>query len=82
VKREAQHGTVSRYTGRGCRCDPCRRAMSEYSRAHNRKHPARVATNNRIYYAALRALRDSYPEEFDKLLAYYREHPEETGGAA
>jgi hypothetical protein len=56
--------------------------MSEYSKAHNRKNPGRVRTNNRIYYTALRALRDSYPDEFDKLLTYYREHPDEVGGGA
>jgi hypothetical protein len=56
--------------------------MREYAQAHNRKNPERVRTNNRIYWTALRALRDSYPDEFDKLLTYYREHPEAVGGAA
>lgn len=30
--REPQHGTVSCYVSRKCRCDPCRRANAEYAK--------------------------------------------------
>jgi len=34
-----EHGTISRYVAKGCRCDLCREAMSEY----NKKRPKRKA---------------------------------------
>jgi hypothetical protein len=59
--------------------------MREYAKRRRREDPAfraRQILYSRIYDRALAALRDSYPDEFDKLLVYYREHPDEVGGGA
>lgn len=38
---EAPHGTVSRYTNRKCRCDPCKAAMLAYNRKWRYDHGQR-----------------------------------------
>jgi hypothetical protein len=35
-----QHGTLSMYSNRGCRCDPCRQATSDYNRAYHARRKA------------------------------------------
>lgn len=44
--KEAQHGTVSRYSSEAhkCRCDDCRRAWSEYWKAHRAKRRMQAAS--------------------------------------
>jgi hypothetical protein len=32
AETKAQHGTISRYAGLGCRCAACKKAMREYNR--------------------------------------------------
>lgn len=80
--KEIRHGTPGGWKKCKPRCDRCRAWARESMRDWRARHPGYGAVNSRVYYAALAALRDSYPDEFDKLLAYYRERPEEIGGGA
>lgn len=38
---DPRHGSLTGYTGRGCRCDRCRQAMTDYAREYQRRRKMR-----------------------------------------
>lgn len=68
------HGKPSTYNRRGCRCDLCRRAATDYRR-RMRQASAGARERDRLKSAALaetfRKLRANHPGEFDRI--YYSE---------
>src|SRR5688572_8482706 len=57
-----RHGTISMYAGKGCRCDPCRAAMSEYWKSK---------TSDPVVRQRLRQLQ-AQPSRVTKKAAYAR----------
>ena len=49
-RRPIQHGTVTAYTSRHCRCDVCKANWTAFQRNYRKKHPAIVHAISKRWY--------------------------------